>query len=68
MITPEERQKRIDQIEKENQALKELNDFRNLKERVKNEPSIIAQVGIIEESEADKPLKKIATPAIEPSI
>lgn len=68
MISPEERQKRIDQIENENQALKELNDFNSLRERVKSEPSIMDQLELNEENTSKDPLKKTAIPPVEPLI
>jgi len=68
MISQEERQKRIEQIEKENKALKELNDLSKLKERVKNESSLVDQVGIVEDANVEQPLKKIANPSADSSI
>lgn len=44
----EEHQKRTEQIEKENEALRKLNDFSKVEERVKNESSLNDQVGIEE--------------------
>jgi hypothetical protein len=68
MLSQEERQKRIDQIENENKALKELNDLSRLKDRVSKEPSIADQVGLIEERPAEQPLKKIANPSVDSSV
>ena len=67
MISQEERQKRIEQVEKENKALRELNDLSNLKERVKKESSLVDQVGLVEET-VEQPFKKIANPPVDSSI
>ena len=68
MISPDERQRRIQQIEDENKALRNLNNFAELKERIKNEPSLLDQVGIDEDVTEQHPFKKIANPAADSSI
>jgi len=66
-IYNEERQRRIDLIEKENQAIKKLNDLSQIKSRVETEDSLVKQVEIDEENE-QTPLKKIANPSNEPTL
>lgn len=66
-ISNEERQRRIDLLEKENQAIKKLNDLSQIKSRVESEDSLVKQANIEEQSE-QSPLKKIATPKNEPTL
>ena len=65
-ITPEERQKRIDLIKKENEAIKQLNDLSDMKNRVRNEKSLVDQIGIIEDEEI--PEKQSAIPSSETNL
>ena len=61
MISSDERQKRIHQIENENKALRDLNNFAELKERIRNEPSLLEQVGIADDLTDQQTFKKVAT-------
>lgn len=63
----EERQKRINIIEQENKAIKDLNDLSEMKRRIQNEKPLHEQVDISEEL-INKPMKKIANPESENSI
>jgi hypothetical protein len=66
-ISSEERQRRIDLLEKENEAIKNLNDLSGIKSRVEKDKSLIDQAGIIED-ESQNPMKKIANSENESSI
>lgn len=66
-ISSEERQRRIDLIEKENQAIKKLNDLSQIKSRVESEDSLVKQAEIDEATE-QTPIKKVATPGNEPTL
>lgn len=66
-ISNEERQRRIDLLEKENQAIKKLNDLSGIKSRVESEDSLVKQANISENSEQE-PLKKIANPKNESTL
>lgn len=66
-ISNEERQQRINQIEKENEALKKLNDLSEIKKRVQQDKSLTEQFDIVEE-DITIPVKKIASPENEPTI
>lgn len=66
-ILDDERQRRINLIEKENVALKKLNDFSEIKKRVQDEKSLVEQANIIEET-SPNPVKKIASPSNDPVI
>ncbi len=61
----DERQKRIDKIEAENKALKDLNDLKKLRQKIESEPALGDQVGVEDESEV--PLRKIAKHLKSPS-
>ncbi len=66
-ISNEERQQRINQIEKENEALKKLNDLSEIKKRVQQDKSLTEQFDIVEE-DITIPVKKIASPENESTI
>lgn len=66
-ISNEERQQRINQIEKENEALKKLNDLSEIKKRVQQDKSLTEQLDIVEE-DITIPVKKIASPENESTI
>ena len=65
-ISADERQKRIDKIEAENKALKELNDLSEMRKRVRSERSLIEKDEAEDEEEA--PLKNVALPPDSPSL
>lgn len=66
-ISNEERQRRIDLLEKENLAIKQLNDLSQIKSRVESEDSLVKQANIDDQLERT-PLKKIANPKSEPTL
>lgn len=66
-ISNEERQQRINQIEKENEALKKLNDLSEIRKRVQEDKSLTELFNIVEE-DTQIPVKKIAIPETEPTI
>lgn len=53
-ITPEEKQRRIESLKSEQEAIDKLNDLSNLHERVKQEKSIAERIGIEDKEEPQK--------------
>lgn len=53
-ITPEERQRRIESLKGEQEAIDKLNDLSSLNDRVRKEKPIVERIGLDEENESQK--------------